>query len=197
MLVLGSASPRRAALLRELGVPFEVCASDIPEVPHPGEDPAAFARRAAIDKGLAVARLRPGAWVLAADTVVTIDGAILGKPVDAAEARAMLRRLSGRAHAVLTAIALIAPDATCVASEVVESTVAFRELDDAEIAAYVATGEPADKAGAYAIQGGAAAFVRAVHGSRSNVIGLPVEAVRALLARYPLAAAGAAAAGEP
>ncbi len=194
MLVLGSASPRRAALLRELGVAFEVCASDVPEVPQPGEDPAAFARRAAIDKGLAVARARRGAWVLAADTVVTIDSAILGKPADEAEARAMLRRLSGREHAVLTAIALIAPDGTCAAAEVVRSAVTFRDLTAAEIDAYVATGEPADKAGAYAIQGGAAGFVRAVRGSLSNVIGLPVDEVRALLARHALAAAGEAAA---
>lgn len=194
MLVLGSASPRRAALLRELGLSFEVCASDVPEEPRPGEGPAEFARRVAIEKGVAVARLRPGAWVLAADTVVTIDGAILGKPADAAEARAMLRRLSGRGHEVLTAVALIGPDGTCVEADVVRSAVEFRALEEAEIAAYAASGEPADKAGAYAIQGGAAGFVRRVTGSVSNVIGLPVDEVRALLARHPVAPAGEAAA---
>lgn len=186
MLVLGSASPRRAALLRELGVSFTVDASDVPERPAPGESPGGFARRAAIDKGRAVAARRCGAWVLAADTVVAIDADILGKPADAAEARRMLRRLGGRRHAVLTAVALFGPDQRHVASLVVRTAVAFRPLADAEIDAYVAGGEPADKAGAYAIQGGAAGFVSAVQGSHSNVVGLPLEALRPLLARHGL-----------
>jgi len=188
MLVLGSASPRRAALLREMGVPFAVLASDVPETPLPGEAPAAFAQRAAVDKGVAVAALRPGAWVLAADTVVAVAGEILGKPRDAADARRMLRQLSGRVHEVLTGVALCAPDGACVEALVVRTAVTFRDLSDEEIAAYVAGGEPADKAGAYAIQGGAAAFVSAVNGSLSNVIGLPVDEVRAMLIRQGLTA---------
>ena len=185
-LILGSASPRRARLLGELGVAFRVVASDIPEVPAPDEAADAFARRAARDKGAAVAAAHPGEWVLSADTVVTIDGAILGKPVDEADARRMLRQLSGRAHEVLTAVALFAPAAGCVDEVLGRSAVEFRALGDSEIAAYVASGEPADKAGAYAIQGGAAGFVVRVSGSLTNVIGLPTEAVGALLERHGL-----------
>jgi septum formation protein len=183
-LILGSASPRRAALLRELGVEFTVHASDIPEEPAAGETAAAFARRAACEKGAAVARDRRRAWVLAADTIVVVEGAILGKPRDAAEAARMLARLSGRAHEVLTAVALIAPSGALAEAFVVATTVEFRRLDGAEIATYVATGEPLDKAGAYALQGGAAAFVGAVRGSASSVIGLPLDEVRDLLARH-------------
>jgi septum formation protein len=192
MLVLGSASPRRAALLREMGVPFAIVASDVPEETEAGESPTAFVRRAAIDKGAAVARRRPGDWVLAADTEVAVDGEVLGKPRDAADARRMLRRLSGRVHEVLTGVALFAPGGACVEARVVRTAVAFRALSDEEIAAYVAGGEPADKAGAYAIQGGAAGFVREVDGSISNVVGLPVDEVRDLLVRHGLAGGAAA-----
>jgi septum formation protein len=197
MLVLGSASPRRAALLREMGVPFVVCASDVPEAPFPGEAPAAFAARAARDKGAAVARLRPHAWVLAADTVVAVGGEILGKPRDDADARRMLRLLAGRGHEVLTAVALYAPGGACRETLVVATRVSFRDLADAEIAAYVASGEPADKAGAYAIQGGAAPFVGAVEGSYSNVVGLPVDEVHALLRRHRVPAGAVAAPNRP
>jgi septum formation protein len=197
MLILGSASPRRAALLRELGVPFTVDASDVPERPAPGEAPGGFARRAAIDKGRAVARCHPREWVLAADTVVAVGGDILGKPADGADARRMLRCLAGRGHAVLTAVALFGPARGCVETLVVRTAVVFRALADAEIGAYVAGGEPADKAGAYAIQGGAAGFVTAVQGSYSNVVGLPVDELRAMLGRHGLlGAAGVAGAGR-
>ncbi|MDX2165603.1 MAG: Maf family protein [Deltaproteobacteria bacterium] len=192
-LILGSASPRRARLLGELGVAFRVAASDVPEVPAPGETAAQFAARAAREKGAAVAALHAADWVLAADTVVTVEGAILGKPVDDADARRMLRQLSDRVHEVLTAVALFAPGAGCVEEGLGRSTVEFRSLSDDEIAAYVAGGEPADKAGAYAIQGGAAGFVTRVTGSLTNVIGLPTELVAALLERHGLAAAPAAA----
>lgn len=185
-LVLGSASPRRAALLRQLGIEFTVQASDIPEEPVAGEGAGAFARRAACEKGAAVARERDHDWVLSADTIVVVDGIILGKPRDAAEAERMLAQLAGRAHEVLTAVALFAPGAALVESFVVATAVEFRPLDAAEIAAYVATGEPLDKAGAYALQGGAAGFVRAVRGSSSSVIGLPLDEVRTLLARHGL-----------
>jgi septum formation protein len=192
-LILGSASPRRIALLGELGVAFGVQASDIPELPAAGETADAFARRAAREKGAAVALACPHAWVLAADTVVVVDGAILGKPVDAAEAHAMLRRLSGRAHEVLTAVALLAPGGTIADQVLVRSSVAFRALTEAEVAAYVASGEPADKAGAYAIQGGAAGFVERVAGSMTNIIGLPLDEVGTLLARHGLLPPAAAA----
>jgi septum formation protein len=158
-LVLGSGSPRRAALLRELGVAFAVRVSDVPEVPCAGEEAADFARRAAREKGCAVAGDCDGAWVLAADTVVVVDGEILGKPVDAADARGMLARLSGRAHEVLTAVALIAPGGEPAEELLMRSAVEFRDLGADEIDAYIATGEPFDKAGAYGIQGGAALFV--------------------------------------
>jgi septum formation protein len=186
VLVLGSASPRRAALLRDLGLDFVVHASDVPEIPLPGEDAVAFARRAARDKALAVARARAADWVLAADTVVAIDGEVLGKPRDDDEARRMLRTLSGRFHRVITAVVLTHPGAGAADEVAVESTVEFRVLGAGEIDAYVATGEPFDKAGAYAIQGGASGFVRSVGGSYSNVVGLPLDEVRLLLARHGL-----------
>jgi len=185
-LVLGSASPRRAALLRTLGVGFEIVASDLPEAAAAGESADAFARRVAREKGAAVARAVPGAWVLSADTIVVVDGAILGKPLDDGDARAMLQRLSGRTHEVVTAVALTAPGGALAAELLVRSAVAFRRLTPAEIDAYVATGEPADKAGAYAIQGGAAGFVRRVSGSYTNVVGLPIDEVREVLARHAL-----------
>ena len=193
-LVLGSASPRRVALLRELSVAFEVRPAAIDETQRAGESPDAFARRMAREKGTAVARTTDGAWVLSADTIVVVDDVVLGKPVDAADALRMLRRLSNRSHAVLTAVALTSGE--CLQDELlVRSAVEFRALTDAEIAAYVAGGEPFDKAGAYAIQGGAAGFVRRVAGSYTNVVGLPVDEVGALLDRHGIPcvrAAGAA-----
>src|SRR5215472_10817146 len=191
-LVLGSASPRRAALLRELGAEFTVCASEVPEQLGDGEAAADFARRLAREKGAAVARVRPGAWVLAADTIVVVDGDVLGKPSDAAAARQMLHCLSDRAHEVLTAVALIGPRGELAGDMLVRSRVEFRALGAAEIDAYVATGEPFDKAGAYAIQGGAAPFVRRVIGSYTNVVGLPIDEVRDLLERASVLPRGSA-----
>jgi len=185
-LVLGSASPRRAALLRELGAEFTVCASDVPEVIGAAEPAEAFARRMARQKGSAVAEARAGAWVLSADTIVVVDGVVLGKPADADDARHMLKRLSGRLHDVLTAVALIAPDGQLAAELLVRSAVEFRPLTATEIDDYVAGGEPLDKAGAYGVQGGAAAFVAGVSGSYSNVVGLPLDEVRDLLERFAL-----------
>jgi septum formation protein len=185
-LILGSQSPRRAELMRGLGIPFVVRVSEVEEVARSSESAAEFAARAAREKGQAVALAHGGDWVLAADTVVVLDGAILGKPADAADARGMLRRLSGRSHEVLTAVALLAPDGRIAGEVLVRTVVDFRPLDTAEIDAYVASGEPADKAGAYGIQGGAATFVRAVSGSYTNVVGLPVEEVRTMLAQHGL-----------
>jgi nucleoside triphosphate pyrophosphatase len=188
-LVLGSASPRRATLLRRLGVDFDVCASDLTETVLAGEPAEAFVRRAAREKGAAVARAGGAAWVLSADTIVVIDDAVLGKPADPADARRMLQHLSGRTHAVLTAVALTAAGGELADELLVRTLVEFRALTEVEIGAYIAGGEPFDKAGAYAIQGGAAGFVARVEGSYTNVVGLPLDEVRDLLARYGLLSA--------
>jgi len=185
-LVLGSASPRRAALLRELGVDFTVRVSDVPEERAAGESAVDFARRIAREKGTAVARQGGDAWILSADTIVVVDGDVLGKPADAAEARRMLERLAGRSHDVLTAVALTAPSGMLAADLLVRSGVVFRPLTADEIDAYITTGEPFDKAGAYGIQGGAAAFVEDVSGSYTNIVGLPMDEVRDLLLRHHL-----------
>jgi nucleoside triphosphate pyrophosphatase len=179
--ILASASPRRAQLLAAAGQRFEVDASGVDETPLPGETPLDLAARIARDKALAVARRRRGRWVLAADTIVVVDGVAFGKPRDADEAAAMLERLSGRAHQVATAFALVDPRGRPAFERVVVSEVAFRRIERDEIARYVESREPLDKAGAYAIQGGAAGFVAELRGSLSNVVGLPMEAVEEAL----------------
>jgi septum formation protein len=175
-LILASASPRRRWLLGALGLPFTVVAVDVDERPHAGEAPSTFARRMAAEKARA-ARARCPGWVLAADTVVELEGAILGKPADADEAAAMLTRLSGRVHLVRTAVTLLRPEGPVAEETLVTTEVAFRPFDADTIAAYVATGEPLDKAGAYAIQGEGAHLVDRVVGSYTNVIGLPLPEV--------------------
>lgn len=186
LLVLASSSPRRRALLEEIGARFEVVAQEIDEAAMPGEPPRSYARRVAAAKARAVRLVRPGKWLLAADTVVEIDGDILGKPADAAAARLMLSRLSGRTHRVLTAVVLMAPDDTVHVDEVVTSRVRFRAMETHEIEAYVATREPFDKAGAYAVQGIGGGFVDSIRGSYSSVVGLPLELVREALASRKL-----------
>jgi septum formation protein len=181
-LVLASGSPRRRELLARLGLEFTVVVPDVDERSAPGEDPAAYVERVARTKALAPTR--PGQVVLAADTTVVVEGEILAKPADDAEAAAMLRRLSGRTHVVLTGVA-VATNGT-VTSSVTATEVRFRVLDDAEIEAYVATGEPHDKAGAYGIQGPAGAFVASIEGSLSNVVGLPLARTGAMLAEAGL-----------
>jgi septum formation protein len=174
--------------LRSRGIGFVIIASDIPEIPLGDEAPAAFVQRMACEKAISVARnLNEAAWVLGADTVVVVDDDILGKPCDAAAARTMLARLSGRVHQVMTGVALVAPDRNVQSSFHVVTDVAMRPLTVLEIDAYVASGEPMDKAGAYAIQGGAAPFITGVTGSYSNVVGLPLDEVCALLERHALA----------
>jgi septum formation protein len=189
-LLLASASPRRREMLERVGVPLEVRAADIDEAWHDGEDPAAYVARIAREKARAATR-RPGQWVLAADTTVTIDGKILAKAADGDEAAAMLRLLSGRVHQVITAVTILG-DAT--QDLVVSTDVVVSPLSETEIAGYVASGEWRGKAGAYAIQGIAAAFVREVRGSVTNVIGLPLaevlDVLRALGAPGPNFAAG-------
>lgn len=179
MLILASASPRRRELLTTAGIEHVVDAANVDETPHAGEAPAAYAERLARAKAAAVAARHPETPVLGADTVVVIDDTILGKPVDAADARRMLTLLSGREHVVLTAVAVARRG--LVRSSVAETSVVMRHISGPEIDDYVATGEPMDKAGAYAIQGGAAGFVRSVFGDFDTVVGLPIAVVRRLL----------------
>jgi septum formation protein len=180
-LILASASPRRAELLASAGFAFEVQPADVDETPRPGESPEAYALRVARDKALAAASASsdPSAVFLAADTVVVVEGQILGKPRDDADAERMLRLLTARVHRVLTAV--VVRTAGDERYEVVPTQVRFRALDEAEIKWYVASGEPAAKAGAYAIQGRAARFVDWIEGSWSNVVGRPIATVDRLL----------------
>ncbi|MEY4634470.1 MAG: hypothetical protein RJA55_268 [Acidobacteriota bacterium] len=178
-LILASRSPRRSELLAAAGIAFEVLAADIDETPRDGEAPGAYVERLAIEKARAVLALRPDATVLGADTTVTIDGLILGKPVDASEAAAMLRRLRGRPHDVFTGVALVSADG--VQSAVELTRVWFDSMTDEDISWYVESGEPVDRAGAYAIQGLASRFIPRIEGSYSNVVGLPVALVSSIL----------------
>ncbi|MDR3799901.1 MAG: Maf family protein [Terracidiphilus sp.] len=188
MLILASASPRRSELLTQAGFSFEVHPAHIPEEPLENEDPISYVTRLAREKAEAVFRELTAAHgredgrslvVLGADTTVTLDEHILGKPEDAADAARMLRLLSGRTHRVITGVALVTAERVEVAAEVTE--VRFLEMSDAEIAAYVATGEPMDKAGAYAIQGRAARWIPRIEGCYFNVVGLPLARVSTLL----------------
>ncbi len=179
-LVLASASPRRRRLLEKLGVPHRIVPSAVDETPDAGEAPSAFAERAARDKARAVAAFVHDLPVLAADTVVEVDGAILGKPRDDNEARAMLAALSGAVHRVHTGIALYSGGAE--ASLVDTTRVTFLPMEAREIDWYVRTGEPHDKAGAYAIQGMGGLFVRSIEGSPHTVVGLPVHRLPELFA---------------
>jgi septum formation protein len=177
LLVLASGSPRRRQLLEMLGIPVEVRPSHVPEVPAPGESPRTYAERLAREKAAAV----PGPVVLGADTTVVVEGEMLEKPADAADALRMLRRLQGRTHQVITAVALKTAGGTLVATDV--TAVTFRPADDDFLRAYVATGEPMDKAGAYGIQGYGAALVERIEGDFFGVMGLPLRLVLDLLAR--------------
>ena len=174
-VILASQSPRRRELLALVGIAHEVRPADVDESPLPGEAPVPHAERLARAKADTLARQHPDALVVAADTVVVIDGDILGKPRDAAHAREMLARLAGREHTVVTAVAVSRGDRVAAAVERV--LVRFRPLSAAEIAAYVATGEPMDKAGAYGIQGYGATIVERVEGDFFAVMGLPVATV--------------------
>jgi septum formation protein len=209
MFILASASPRRRDLLAQVGYQFEVRPAHIPEDPLPGEDPITYVTRLAREKAEVVfkellaetnakkaecagqearvtagleagaTKAPPGLAVLGADTTVTLDDAILGKPEDAADAARILRLLSGRSHRVITGVALVTADRTEVAAEV--TAVRFLTLSDEEIAVYVASGEPMDKAGAYGIQGHAARWIPRIEGCYFNVMGLPLALVCSLL----------------
>lgn len=177
-LVLASGSPRRRAFLESLGLVFSVRSADVDESVHPGEQPLQYVARVARDKAEVVARGSPEALVLAADTSVVLDGVVLGKPADASDAERMLRALSSREHTVLTAVALGGAGS---GARVVATAVTFRELSAEEIRWYVGTGEPMDKAGAYALQGIGGFLVREIRGSHSNVVGLPLGETLELL----------------
>lgn len=193
MLVLASASPRRRELLTQAGYQFTVHPAHIPEDPREGEDPIAYVTRLAREKAEVVYREiansnslgkvrldgQSSMAVLGADTTVTLDGVILGKPDDAADAMRMLRMLSGRSHRVITGVALVTAEGTEVAAEV--TAVRFVTLSDDEVATYVASGELMDKAGAYAIQGRAARWIPRVEGCYFNVVGLPLALVCSML----------------
>ena len=185
-LVLASASPRRRWLLEKLAVPFEVLGVDLEERVREGEAPDAFAQRMADEKAATAHAQRPRSWILAADTVVAVDGLALGKPRDADEATAMLARLSGRPHTVHTGVVLLRPEGDAAARAAVATRVTFRTLEPPEIASYIATGEPFDRAGAYAIQGEGAHLIDRVQGSYTNVIGLPLPEVAAWLRAWRL-----------
>ena len=194
MIVLASASPRRQELLRNAGIEFTVQPADIDETPLAGEGARECAERLAGEKALAVWRKRPQGVVLGADTIVVVEETILGKPGDAGDAARMLRMLSGREHRVITGVAVVSagradadksPPAIFLASSLrtaSETTiVTMNSISDAEIQAYVATGEPMDKAGAYAIQGIASRWIPRIVGDYSNVVGLPVALVYGML----------------
>jgi len=199
-LILASSSPRRQELLREIGIPFQVHAAHINEDQVAGEDAREYALRLAREKAQAVAAHYPRSYVLGADTIVVVDGEVLGKPKDHSEAARMLRKLSGRGHEVTTAVSLVAPD-TVAPDAVAPSTgapdtrtetracttkVYFRKLTEDEIQQYAAGDEPMDKAGAYAIQGGASRWTDRIEGELSNVVGLPLSLVTDLLRTYGL-----------
>jgi septum formation protein len=183
-LVLASASPRRRELLSGLGVAFTVRPVDLDETPRPGEEPRDYVLRLAREK--AAARVEPGELVLAADTIVVLDGDLLGKPRDEADARRMLSRIAGREHTVLTGVALLETTVeggrAAPTARVEASRVRMAAMSEAEVAWYVATGEPLDKAGSYAVQGLGALFVEEVFGNYTNVVGLPLPATRRLFA---------------
>lgn len=183
-LVLGSGSPRRRELLARAGIAFEVQAADIDERALPGEAPPALAARLAREKALAIARrvgAPPTRIVLGADTIVVVDDDVLGKPEDPDDAVRLLGRLVGRSHRVLTAVSIVASGGGAERAALVESRVSMRAASLEEIRRYVATGEPLDKAGAYAAQGEGRRFIERIEGSETNVIGLPMHETLALL----------------
>lgn len=180
-LILASASPRRSELLRNAGIRFEIDPAHVAEEPFSGDTPVAYAQGLARDKALAVLARRPEAVVLGADTVVVVDEHLLEKPRDAADAARMLRLLAGRAHQVITGVCVLARQFEAVEAEVTQVT--FAAMSDDDIAFYVATGEPMDKAGAYGIQGIASRWVERVEGCYFNVVGLPVSRVYRMVRR--------------
>lgn len=182
-IILASNSPRRRYLLERAGLRFAVIPSRIREGEPAGIPPERFVRELAVAKALDVARRHPASWVIGADTVVVVDGTVLGKPASSEEARRMLARLSGRTHEVLTGFCIYRHEGERLFADTVRTAVQFKELAPAEIDWYIRTGEPFDKAGAYAIQGIGTFLVRRIEGSYTNVVGLPVCEVIEILIR--------------
>lgn len=179
--ILASASPRRRELLKSMGFDFTVTPSGVDERFLEGESVGEHVLRLSREKALTVACDNPESWVLGADTIVIIDGEVLGKPGSKEEAREMILRLSGREHRVLTGFSVVRTSANVVRSDLVESSVFFKEVSRDELEWYIDTDEPYDKAGGYAVQGKAASFVKEIRGSHTNVIGLPLSEVVAAL----------------
>ncbi|MFL0810163.1 MAG: Maf family nucleotide pyrophosphatase [Agarilytica sp.] len=184
MLQLASKSPRRRELLDQIGVPYKVVSVDVPELRHAHESPQAYVSRLALDKSRAGVRAFPGAPTLGADTIVCKDDQVLEKPKDFGDFKNMMRLLSGGSHVVITSIAMSDGEQECLTTA--STQVRFRDIRDEEIERYWLTGEPKDKAGGYAIQGFAAVFVSEIHGSYSNVVGLPIETLSPLLAEFDI-----------
>jgi septum formation protein len=181
VLVLASASPRRQELLRNAGIEFVVHPANVPEIPRDGEAPRAFGERMAREKALAVFAQRPNDLILGADTIVVVDDEILGKPCDAADAARMLRLLSGRKHEVMTGVCVAGPKLKTEITGYEATVVVMNVLSEDDIRSYVASGEPMDKAGAYAIQGRASRWISRIEGDYFNVVGLPVALVWRML----------------
>ena len=183
-IILASASPRRKELLKQLGLEFEVAPSEYPEDLVKKLPPRTIVRRLSIEKAKAVAPLYPDSIIIAADTIGVIGGKVIGKPKTIAEAKAMLRLLSGKTHLVITGVTILDTADGCSSTGVVTTAVTFRKLTKSDIDAYVATGEPLDKAGAYAIQGLGAVLVKEIRGDYFNVMGLPIGEVAAKLKKF-------------
>ncbi len=183
-LILASASPRRQQFLTDLGLTFTCLPADIDETPKTGETPIALALRLALTKAETIAEQHPQAYVIGSDTVVTLNDQILGKPADAAHALDILRSLQGKTHQVITGLSLTCLQDTCSDNLSRTTSVTFSAFSDSILRAYIKTGEPMDKAGAYGIQGKGSFLVRTIQGSCSNVIGLPVNTCTSLLLQY-------------
>lgn len=186
MLVLASASPRRKEILQNAGIPFIVHAADIPEIPDENETPKAYSERLAYEKAKTVSTQQPNNWILGADTIVIVENAILGKPCDKADAVRMLRLLADNTHVVMTAVCLVSPGNTTSDLRTETTRVVMEKISDAAIQEYVETGEPMDKAGAYAIQGRASRWISRIEGDYFNVVGLPVSLVYRMLQHHKI-----------
>jgi septum formation protein len=173
-LILASASPRRQELLQSAGLKFKIIPAHVNENSLAGESPRQHVQRLASDKAMVIAKKYPEAWVLGADTIVVIDGIVLGKPESKTQARKMLRKLSGREHKVFTGFTIAHVAAEIYRTKVIQSAVQFKTIHPEEMEWYVASDEPYDKAGGYAVQGQGAYFIRSIRGSYTNVIGLPL-----------------------
>ena len=181
--ILASQSPRRRELLTSIGLTFDVIPSEVPEVHQPGESPEEYVARLSRDKAEVVAAKNPDAWIIAADTTVLLGDQLLEKPLDARDAQRMLGLIAGRTHIVYSGVTLQNRSRSWRETRVAESEVRMLPLDEREIAWYVATGEPLDKAGAYAVQGIGGMFIDSIHGSYTNVVGLPLALLFQMLRR--------------